>query len=144
MFTKRKSRPSLETAKLSSLIAEDVVITGDVQFARGIRIDGRVKGDLSGRPAGGEAAGLLVLSDKGQIEGTVSCGDAVINGTVIGDLNIERFLEVQANARVIGSIRYGQLQMDVGATVRGQVFNTEAAPAEDNVVELALEAAGRK
>jgi cytoskeletal protein CcmA (bactofilin family) len=144
MFTKRKNRPSLEAAKLSSLIAEDVVITGDIQFARGLRVDGRVKGDLLGRPAGGEAGALLVLSDKGQIEGTVTCGDAVINGTVIGDLNIERFVELQANARVIGSIRYGQLQMDVGATVRGQVSDAQASPAEDNVVDLALETAARK
>lgn len=144
MFMKRKNRPSIDATKLSSLIAEDVQITGDVCFASGIRIDGRVKGDLIGRAAEGQASALLVLSDKGHIEGTVTCGDAVINGTVIGDLNIEHFLELQSNSRVIGSIRYGQLQMDVGAAVRGQVVHSESSPADDNVVELPVETAARK
>ena len=42
MFTLRKKQPSIQLAKLSSLIAEDVVITGDVSFASGLRIDGRL------------------------------------------------------------------------------------------------------
>jgi cytoskeletal protein CcmA (bactofilin family) len=141
MFMKRKKRPPIDATKLSSLIAEDVEITGDLRFDSGIRIDGRVKGDLIGRAAEGQPGALLVLSATGRIEGTVTCGNAVINGTVVGDLNIEHFLELQSNSRVIGSIRYGHLQMDVGATVRGQVFNADAEPAADNVVALALETA---
>ena len=86
MFAKRKKRPFIEVTKLSSLIAEDVEITGDVHFSGGIRIDGRIKGNVVARAAEGQTRALLVLSDKGHIEGTVNCGDAVINGTVIGDL----------------------------------------------------------
>jgi cytoskeletal protein CcmA (bactofilin family) len=147
VFKKRKPRPAIEATPLSSLIAEDVEITGDVRFARGIRIDGRLKGDLLGRPTEGQAGALLVLSDKGRIEGTVTCRDAVVNGTVIGDLRIENFLELQSNARVIGSVRYGQLQMEVGAVVRGQVCSADdtpeapQAPVHDNVVELARDVA---
>ena len=49
-FKKRKPRPFIEVTKLSSLIAEDVVITGDVSFASGLRIDGRVVGNVSASP----------------------------------------------------------------------------------------------
>jgi cytoskeletal protein CcmA (bactofilin family) len=141
MFAKRNKRPFIEVTKLSSLIAEDVEITGDVHFANGIRIDGRVKGNVIARAVEGQARALLVLSDKGHIEGTVNCGDAVINGTVIGDLDVEHFLELQSNSRVSGTIRYEHLQMDVGAVVRGQLLKAEASPAADNVVELALDKA---
>jgi cytoskeletal protein CcmA (bactofilin family) len=144
MFEKRKKRPLIAVTKLSSLIAEDVEITGDVCFGSGIRIDGRVKGNVIGRAVEGQARPLLVLSEKGRIEGAVSCGDAVINGTVIGDLDIEHFLELQSNSRVSGAIRYEHLQMDVGAAVRGQLRKAEATPAADNVVELAAESASRK
>ena len=141
MFAKRKKRPFIEVTKLSSLIAEDVEITGDLCFTSGIRIDGRVKGNVIARAADGQTRALLVLSDKGRIEGSVNCGDAVINGSVVGDLIVEHFLELQSNAQVSGTIRYEHLQMDVGATVRGQLIKSEAAPAAGNVVALATDTA---
>ena len=142
MFTRRKKRPFIEVTKLSSLIAEDVEIIGDVCFSGGIRIDGRIKGNVIARAAAeGQTRALLVLSDKGHIEGSVNCGDAVINGTVIGDLDVEHFLELQSNSRVSGTIRYEHLQMDVGAVVRGQLVKAEALAAADNVVELGVEKA---
>jgi cytoskeletal protein CcmA (bactofilin family) len=110
-------------AQLSTLIAEGVEITGNLLFTNGMRIDGRVKGDVTGRPAAdGKSPSLLVLSANGHIEGSVRCGDAVINGTVIGDLDVEHRLELQSDARVTGTIRYRQLQMDVGATVQGHLL----------------------
>jgi len=142
MFGKRKQQTFIEVTKLSSLIAEGVEITGDVVFADGMRIDGRVKGNVVGRRhAEAKGQALLVLSDKGHIEGSVRCGDAVINGTVTGDLEVDHFLELQSNARICGTIRYKQLQMDVGASVQGQLLKVELPPAADNVVELAVDKA---
>src|SRR5580765_7141910 len=115
MFAKRKKQqPSIELSKLSSLVAEDVEIVGDVSFAGGIRIDGRIKGNVIARAVDGQPRALLVLSEKGRIEGRVNCGDAVINGSVVGDLEVDHFLELQSNARVSGTIRYQHLRMDVG------------------------------
>lgn len=138
---KRKKAPFIEVTKLSSLIAEDVEIVGDVWFSSGIRIDGHVKGNVIARAAEGQTRALLVLSEKGRIEGSVTCGDAVINGTVIGDLDIEHFLELQSNSQVSGTIRYEHLQMDVGASVRGQLAKAENRAGTDNVVELAADKA---
>ncbi len=150
MFTKRKKPPTIEVNKLSSLIAEDVEITGKISFSHGIRVDGRIKGDVVGRDGTGQARALIVLSDKGHIEGNVSCGDAVINGTIVGDLHIEHFLELKSNAQITGAIHYEQLQMDIGASVRGQmhkrapVATSTDAGSGDNVVELAVDLAARK
>lgn len=152
MFGKRKKpAPFIEVTKLSSLIAEGVEITGDVVFAGGIRIDGKVKGNVIGRQLDGQAPPLLVLSDKGQIEGCVRCGDAVINGTVTGDLEVAHFLELQASAKVCGTIRYEQLQMDVGASVQGQLVRNGAEPQAPaalpapagNVVELSVDSSSK-
>ena len=153
MFFKRKKAPFIEVTKLSSLIAEDVEITGDVCYTHGIRVDGRIKGNVVGRTGTGTARALLVLSDKGRIEGNVSCGDAVINGTIVGDLHIAHFLELKSNSQVTGVIRYQHLQMEVGASVHGQLQRTESSAdasgatdvaAGDNVVELTADVAARK
>lgn len=140
MFATKK-QPFIKMAQLSTLIAEGVEITGDVVFAAGMRIDGRIKGDLTGRNGDGNAPSLLVLSANGHIEGSVRCGDAVINGTVVGDLDVEHRLELQSDAKVTGTIRYRQLQMDVGAAVQGHLLRVEAQPAAGNVVELGVDKA---
>lgn len=138
MFGKAsKTKHLIAVSQLSTLLAEQVEITGDIVFASGVRIDGRVKGNVIGRCGEGSARSLLVLSDKGRIEGSVRCYDAVINGTVEGDLEVEHFLELQSKAHVTGKIRYQQLQMDVGAVVEGQLSRHEASAALlENVVDL--------
>ena len=141
MFANLKKQPFIKMAQLSTLIAEGVEISGDLVFSSGMRIDGRVKGNVTGKRSDGKMPSLLVLSAKGHIEGSIRCGDAVINGSVDGDLDIEHRLELQSDARVCGTIRYRQLQMDVGASVQGHLLRG-APPAADNVVELGADKAG--
>jgi cytoskeletal protein CcmA (bactofilin family) len=140
-FKSPRRRPRIEITKLSSLIAEDVVITGDVSFVGGLRIDGVVKGSVIAHSGAEPGHALLVLSEKGQVHGSVRCGDAVINGCVVGDVEVEHFLELQSEARVTGTIRYHHLQMDVGAAVRGELraalLADEPVQVADNVVALA-------
>ena len=89
----------------------------------------------------GELKAQEDIKIEGRIEGTIRCGDAVINGTVIGDLDVEHRLELQSDARVTGTIRYRQLQMDVGATVQGHLQRVAATSATGNVVELGADKA---
>jgi cytoskeletal protein CcmA (bactofilin family) len=137
-----KPQPSIDVRRLSSLIAEGVHIVGDVIISDGLRVDGHIEGSIAGQDG---SAGLLVLSEKGQVTGSVRVRDAVVNGTILGDIHVEHFLELQANARVTGNISYGQLQMACGATVEGRLDRLgEAAPAAGtagNVVNLQRPAA---
>jgi len=142
MFGNPKKQPFIQMTQLSTLIAEAVEIKGDLNFTGGVRIDGHVKGNVVGRKGDGKGRSLLVLSDKGQIEGNICCGDAVINGVVVGDLDVQHRLELQSDARVRGTIRYRQLQVDTGATVNGQLVKVDEAPLGGNVVELGADKAG--
>ncbi|MBT0963400.1 bactofilin family protein [Denitromonas iodatirespirans] len=121
MFGKKKAK-SIEINKLSSLIADNVEIVGDVIFSGGLRVDGRIEGNVINK---GDELGLLVLSERGCIEGSVRTHDAVINGTIVGDLSVTHFLELQPKARVTGNISYSQLQMDCGASVEGKLEKLE-------------------
>jgi cytoskeletal protein CcmA (bactofilin family) len=135
---RRKSDQAIDVTRLSSLIDGGVEIVGDVFITDGLRIDGRVQGEVRSRP---DARGLLVLSEKGSIEGSVKVHDAVINGTIKGDLVVEHFLELQPGARITGNISYRKLRMECGASVDGrlQCIGEQAAEraTTDNVVTLA-------
>jgi cytoskeletal protein CcmA (bactofilin family) len=135
---RRKARTPIDISRLSSLIAAGVEIVGDVSITDGLRIDGQLQGNVLCKDA---AHGLLVLSEKGSIVGGARVYDAVINGTICGDLEVENFLELQANARVTGNIRYRMLQLECGAKVDGKLEpladGTETRPVSaSNVVTL--------
>lgn len=133
MFRRKHSR-SIEVTKLASLVADNVEINGGLAFSEGLRVDGRIRGDLSNRDG---KKGLLVLSEQGRIEGNVHVYDAVINGEIVGDLTVDHFLELQPKARVTGDIRYRRLQMDCGASVSGTLTCVEAEESVDaKIVEL--------
>lgn len=139
----RKQKRTIEVTKLSSLIADNLHIVGDVLFSGGLRVDGRIEGNVLGKP--GEKS-LIVLSEKGCIIGRVHAYDAVVNGTVSGDLEVEHFLELQAGARVSGNIAYRQLQMECGATVEGKLVRSgepePAAKARETVEQGAVQSGG--
>jgi cytoskeletal protein CcmA (bactofilin family) len=135
MFRRKTDQPSIDVSRLSSLIATGVQIAGDVIVTDGVRIDGQVTGNVIAKP---ETKGLLVLSEQGRIEGNVRVHDAVVNGTICGDIEVENFIELQAGARVTGAIRYRTLQMTCGARVEGTMVCTaeSRAATPDNVVSL--------
>jgi len=127
---RRKRRASIEVSKLSSLIAPGVEIAGDVIITDGVRVDGHIEGNVLAKK---DTRGLLVLSEKGSINGAVKVYDAVVNGTICGDLEVAHFLELQANARVTGNITYRRLQLECGATIEGRLDRLNDQPTEEAV-----------
>lgn len=125
MFRK-KNTMAIDVSRLAGLLAHDTCVRGDVMFAGGLRIDGRVEGNVLGKP---DERGLLVLSEKGVIVGTVKVHDAVINGRVEGDMEVEHFLELQVGARVTGNITYRTMKLDCGAIVDGKLLRIGDEPA---------------
>jgi cytoskeletal protein CcmA (bactofilin family) len=133
MFTSKKDPTAgVKQAKLATLIAHNVHISGDLEFSEGLRMDGQVTGNVTGRP-GDES--LLVVSDQGAIHGNVNAHDVIINGRIVGDVHVSHFVELQSNAHVHGNIYYQKLRMDVGATVEGKLTKIDSM--QNNQSQLA-------
>ncbi|AEI75871.1 integral membrane protein involved in cell shape determination [Cupriavidus necator N-1] len=143
LFSKKKG------LSIDTLIGEDTAIDGDLVFAGGLRLDGRVRGNVTAAPG---KPSMLVVSEKGMVEGEISVGHLVLNGTVKGPVQATDLLELQPHARVLGDVRYAALEMHQGALVEGRLMPLvqgeikalpnllEAAPAAE-VTEAADEAA---
>lgn len=129
----RKRNKSIEMTKLSSLVADNLEIVGDVLFSGGLRVDGKVEGNVLSKEG---AHSLLVVSEKGAIIGSVRAYDAVINGSISGDLEVSHFLELQSSARVSGNITYRQLQMECGAVVDGKLEKTDGTVPDGKVIDI--------
>lgn len=124
MFNRKKAAPRPAGNGFSSLIADNLAVQGDLEFSEGLKIDGRVQGSVSFKPG---TTSLLALSVNGVVEGDVSSYDALIDGTIVGDLRVEHLLELHSNARVRGNITYRQLSMENGAVVEDTLRRLDEA-----------------
>jgi cytoskeletal protein CcmA (bactofilin family) len=97
-----------------------------------VRLDGRVLGNVIVKPG---AKTLLVLSERSVIEGNVHGYDIVVNGRIHGDVVADHFVELQANAHVVGNIYYQQLRMDVGASVDGKLTKRDVSDAPGRLLD---------
>ncbi|MDK3025313.1 polymer-forming cytoskeletal protein [Cupriavidus taiwanensis] len=113
LFSKKKG------LSIDTLIGEDTAIDGDLVFAGGLRLDGRVRGNVTAAPG---KPSMLVVSEKGMVEGEISVGHLVLNGTVKGPVQAADLLELQPRARVLGDVRYAALEMHQGALVEGRLM----------------------
>jgi cytoskeletal protein CcmA (bactofilin family) len=122
--------------RIDTLIGTGTVITGDITFTGGLRIDGEVKGHVR---AGSDQSATLVVSEQARIDGEVVVSHLVINGTVHGPVVSSGFLELQAKARVTGDVQYNSIEMHLGAVVEGRMVHTGQP---GRAVELKLASSG--
>jgi cytoskeletal protein CcmA (bactofilin family) len=124
---------------IESLIGTTTVIEGDVVFTGGLRIDGKVKGNVVASAASPEANSTLVVSESAQIVGEIRAAHVVVNGTVDGPIFVSEFLELQPRARVTGDVHYKTLEIHLGATIDGKLEHTggESARSANSNLKLA-------
>ena len=104
--------------RIDCLIGAGTTIEGSITFTGGLRVDGRVRGDVisaDGKP------GTLVRSEQAQIEGEIRVSHVVINGTVVGAVHATEYVELQAKANVTGDVYYKTLEIQLGAVVQGRL-----------------------
>ena len=112
MFNKKKQPP------IKSLIAEGSVISGNMVFTDGLRVDGEVHGNIRADAA---MASILVISESAGVTGEVVADHIIINGTVKGPVHARQMLELQPKARIEGDVQYAALEMHQGALITGQL-----------------------
>jgi cytoskeletal protein CcmA (bactofilin family) len=117
---KANSKPQ---SRIDCLIGAGTTVEGNIEFTGGLRVDGKVRGNVT---AAEGKVGTLVLSEQAQIEGEIHVSHVVINGTVIGPVYAVEYVELQPKANVTGDVHYKTLEMQLGAVVQGRlVFETD-------------------
>jgi len=119
LFGKKGNKPQ---SRIDSLIGPGTRIEGDINFNGGLRVDGRVRGNIT---ATGNEPSTLVMSDEAHIEGKINVSHVVVNGTVVGPIYASEYLELQAKARVLGDVYYKSLEIQLGAVVEGKLLHQD-------------------
>ena len=117
MFDGKKKKGS---TGVDTLVGPTTEIRGDVLFAGGLHVDGRIKGKVLAT-IGNDAS--LSISESGHIEGDVSVPNIRINGTVSGNVHASEKVTLAPKAHVSGNVFYKVLEVQPGAEVNGQLVH---------------------
>ncbi len=102
---------------IDTLVGVRTELKGDIVFSGGLRVDGKVRGNITS----GEENSTLVLSENGMITGDVTVPHMIINGKVNGNVHASGRIEVQSKAEITGDLVYKVLEIAAGAVINGAV-----------------------
>ena len=103
---------------IDSIIGRASTVDGSLKFRGGLRVDGRIRGNVEAEPAD---SGYLFVSRCGRIDGNVRAARVVVGGEIFGNLHVSGMVELQPCARINGDIHYFSLAMQNGALVTGKI-----------------------
>lgn len=102
-------------------IGEGVTIKGEIAVPDTLIVCGTVQGDVS--------AENLIVGETGVIKGRVVVAqNAEISGKVLDKLDVKCLLILRSTSRVDGTVSYGMLQIEQGATIAGGISAAESRP----------------
>ncbi len=103
---------------IDTLIGVKSELKGDIVFSGGLRIDGKVRGNVTAK---GESNSTLVLSENATITGNVTVPHIITNGTIKGNVRAAERIELQNKAEISGDVYYKVIEMALGAVVNGNL-----------------------
>lgn len=96
------------------VIGSGITMSGEIESCPHLVVEGTVEASLRG-------AEILEVSQGGIFFGTVEIAEATISGRFEGDITVTGRLTVTESGQVTGSITYGELQMEAGASIDGKL-----------------------
>lgn len=125
------SSPNTTPANLH--VGRGLKLEGKIQSCDSLVIEGDVQATIE--------SGTLTISETGEVRGEATVDQAEINGKFDGTLLVKKCLTVNSTGKITGTIRYGELKVEQGGKISGQVEATDSAsPAKSGSVSPAASA----
>ncbi len=94
-----------------SVISADMTVTGNLMSASGIRVEGRVDGDIVSRD--------VIVEEGARVAGSIFAESAHVGGSFEGRI-VANFVSIAETARVRGVITHHVLSIEPGAMVEAR------------------------
>ncbi len=109
--TARKAQSSRPNSGVPSILAADLVITGEIVTEGDVQIEGRLDGNVK--------AATLTIGEQGFVNGAVSAGTCFIRGKVVGKITADT-VDLAETANVQADIIQDHLTIANGAFFDGK------------------------
>ena len=116
------------TVKISTLIGEGTIVSGDIELTGNIKIDGIVSGNI-------KTNGDVIVEESATIYGEIDASCVLVAGTVDGDIFARDQLTIASTARVKSDIKTPGFAVEVGSEYMGKCEIIERETEEEKVPE---------
>jgi cytoskeletal protein CcmA (bactofilin family) len=104
-------------------VGNDILLKGEIATCDRLVIEGRVEAKLS-------EVHTVEIAECGSFKGTAEVEDAEISGVFEGDLIVRNRLVVYGSGEVRGNISYGEIEIERGGRLTGQIKTVAAGQAK--------------
>ena len=117
--TKTKPKTDLSSkgnglgAGTNCVVAKGTKIEGNFHSTENLRLDGVIIGEVN-------CDRKLVMGEESRIEGKIKAAEAVVMGTIVGDISVKGALQLQSTARIDGNIDSRYMIVEEGAQFNGE------------------------
>ena len=125
------STAAMEPEHKKLIVGRDISLNGEIRTCDTLVVEGRVEAVL-------QDCKNIEIMGPGEFKGAAEVDVADISGRFDGDLTARQRLIVRAGGKVLGKIRYGQLEIERGGVLSGEV---EVLP-EAQIVQAPTAAVG--
>ncbi len=113
MFKQREPGTAPKPDFLETIIGKDSEFNGTVSSAAGLRIDGKMQGQVLN-------SGDVIIGDSAEVTADVKGRNVVISGLIRGNVEASGKIEVTATGRVEGDLKTGVLIIAEGGKFTGK------------------------
>ncbi len=104
------------------VVGKEISLAGEITACDRLIVEGSVEANLA-------TCRDLIITDTGLVKGGATIDTAEIAGRFEGNLTARKKLVIRATGRLIGNVRYGQIEIEAGGQVSGDVqIITEEPP----------------
>ncbi len=107
-----------KSGDLNTIIGKGSVVEGTVKVQSSLRVDGRIKGQVS-------TTDSLVIGKEGEIEGEVRVKHAIIGGRIKGKIFASGKVVLEAKSAFHGELKTSKLVIEEGAIFEGVCSMTD-------------------
>ena len=107
-------KPQNKTIENSTLmIGEGVTITGTIKARSEVTIQGTIDGDIE--------CNSVTINKSGNVKGKIKAETMMVEGKAEGQMNVNQVLNIKSEGCVNGKIFYGEIQIDQGGKLSGEI-----------------------
>ncbi len=126
-FSATKQVKSSKTSDdvISSIISNDMRVTGELSFKGKARVDGVVDGNIKGDH--------LVLSESGKVHGDLELATLICHGSIEGNVKAQK-VTAHSSSSLKGNLVATSLTVESGAKLNGEV--SSSSPSQSNAPSM--------
>ena len=88
-------------------------ITGTIKSNNEVTVQGNIEGDIE--------CNSVTINKSGNVKGKIKTEMMVVEGKAEGEMNVNNVLNIKSNGNVNGKVFYGEIQIDEGGKISGEI-----------------------